>query len=98
MITRCFRQGFQPAAGIELVRRHRGAANQLDAMIVEHIDQQHEAARDIVVLPGHLPDIGQDQRIEETRQLEVIVLAAAGFAEFVKIEPDRVLGAIAVLQ
>ena len=39
----------QPFPLVEQVRLDRGAANQLDAMVVENIDEQNETTRDVIV-------------------------------------------------
>lgn len=82
--------GGEPLAAIKLRRPGRGAGEELDPVVVEGIDQVHEAARGIVHALGEHRDRGEKEGVEAARKLKIIRRAAPFAAERREIEPDEI--------
>src|SRR5712692_4048764 len=70
--------------------------DQLDPLIVEHIDQPGEAPRGVGILGGQARQPGEDHGEEALRQVDVIGVGARSAAQRLEIEPHQAAGALAV--
>ena len=73
--------------------RHLGRHDQLDAAVVQHVDQPGEAARLAGQPRRHLRHVGQQHGVEARGELEVVVLRARPAAQRLEVEPDDAAGA-----
>ncbi len=85
----------QAAAGIEVLEFHLGGEDQLDVTVVELVDHVDEATRHVVLGHVHLFDVGNEHRIVDLAQLDVVVLAAGTVAQRAEVEPGHVVGYLA---
>src|SRR5215471_17054853 len=79
------------ARDIESVRRIVGGADQIRFMLVERIDQRHEAARFVALLFRHARDPVEDQRVEVRGDRYVVGGAKWLLVEIGKAEPGNTL-------
>ena len=77
----------------KLGRGDRGGKQELYPMIVEHVDEPGEAARDVALSGGHPRHVRHDDHRERARELEVVDLRARPFAQRREVEPDHAAGA-----
>src|ERR1700676_5045424 len=79
--------GLQSFTAVQRPRRRRGRNHDLDAAIVEFVDQHDEAARGILIGRSEYRDVRNENRVVRARELDVVVLAARTFAQFAEFEP-----------
>src|SRR6185437_12965383 len=83
----------QTLAAIELCRGCSGGDDQLDAAVVELIDEGYESARLVLTQSVHHGDIGDDDGLIVACDLDVVILTARAAAEGIELEPH---GAVAL--
>src|SRR6185437_3023673 len=62
----------QPIAVVQRRRRRGRRRHQLDAAIVELIDDGDEAARGVFVVGGELGNVGDENRVEHAGDVDVV--------------------------
>src|SRR5215467_3240682 len=80
----------------QLLRWRVGRDDELDAVVVEHVDHQGEAARLLGELQAHARHARDDHRVEALGQVQVIVLRAPPAADYREIEPGHAARAVQV--
>src|SRR5580704_14164333 len=80
----------QAFAVIELRRRGGSRHHDLDAAVVELIDEHDEAARRVLIRRRELRYVGDEQGAVEPRELDVVVLTARALAQLAAVEPGDV--------
>src|SRR5882672_562018 len=80
----------------ELVRRGLGRDDELDTVVVEHVDHQREAARLLGELQAHARHARHDHRVESLGKVQIVVLRAPPPADRGELEPDDTACAVDV--
>src|SRR5882757_10028700 len=79
----------QPLAQINRGRRGGRRHHDLDAAIVEFVDQHDEAPRRVLIRAMEYGDVLEEDGVVQACEFDVIILTARSFAKFAESEPRR---------
>src|SRR3989344_2054105 len=81
----------ETTASVEVFQLNLGRDDQLDVAVVELVHQVDKAPGHVVLGGAHLLDIGQQHRMEDFTQFDVVVLATRAIAQLTEVEPGHVI-------
>src|ERR1700689_3478698 len=75
----------QSIAAVQRRRRRGRRYHDLESAVIEFVEGRNEAARGVLVGRGEYGDVRNEDRVVEAGELDVVVLAARPFEEFVEL-------------